>query len=466
MPKFYSQLYGLTSLISFPSNICPTLPSSRLPFLVWPEVQAMFPSSATHLPWLHLHLGPGARRTEEEQSSGDSSSVYSGQREGLPSLSVSGAQLAALLSLCCHDHFCCVDSGWEVRAGNTLKLGLCPRLCLLLVSPLLTPHSSSSWGLSLCTWHEFLVLYFLPPGRVTVERNNGELAGSVELWFLVFFHNPSATVYFSESSGSCSRRPVQDSQRDRQCTVCLPHLSWNPVHIGAMFIFISVFMRMVDNLSPWWMVICIYFLCSWPQHLPHWVSSSYFIALKSCLYTQDTYSLSEISHVYLPSWFYIVLLCLWYFHHAKCLYFLYTQGNPPCYSQTHHIFFYTIRFFFLFLKRWNLSSYTVVRNGFNSSCGYPVTRCYSSSPSFFWYWRWCPYSILTFQVQLCLFLDFLFSPVSLSIPALTLYSYNYRGLMVCFHIWQTSPPPAVPLFLGFLGYFFFPDKLCNQLAYP
>lgn len=122
-------------------------------------------------------------------------------------------------------------------------------------------------------------------------------------------------------------------------------------------------------------------------------------------------------------------------------------------------------FFFLFLKSWNLSSYTVVRNGSNSSCGYPVTQCYSSSPSF-WYWRWCPYSILTFQVQLCLFLDFLFSPISLSIPALTLYSYNYRGLMVCFHIWQTSPPSMVPLFWGFLGYFFFPDKLCNQLAYP
>ena len=78
-------------------------------------------------------------------------------------------------------------------------------------------------------------------------------------------------------------------------------------------------------------------------------------------------------------------------------------------------------FFFLFLKSWNLSSYTVVRNGSNFSCGYPVTQCYSSSPNFFWYWRWYPYSILTFQVQLCLFLDFLFSPISLSIPALTLY---------------------------------------------
>lgn len=140
MPKFYSQLYGLTSLISFPSNTCPTLPSSRLPFLVWPEVQAMCPSSAIHLPWLHLHLGPGARRTDEEQSSGDSSSAYSGQREGLPSLSVSGAQLAALLSLCCHDHFCCVASGWEVRAGNTLKIGLFP---LTLSAPYKSPPHSS-----------------------------------------------------------------------------------------------------------------------------------------------------------------------------------------------------------------------------------------------------------------------------------------------------------------------------------
>ena len=29
----------------------------------------------------------------------------------------------------------------------------------------------------------------------------------------------------------------------------------------------------------------------------------------------------------------------------KRLYFLYTQGNPPCYSQTHHIFFYAWVFF-------------------------------------------------------------------------------------------------------------------------
>lgn len=176
-----------------------------------------------------------------------------------------------------------------------------------------------------------------------------------------------------------------------------------------------------------------------PGHLPDWVWSVYFVALKSCLSVKDPPTSGKPGILYQFGLHHVPWLVvslpgkgIFGFYMVKVI--LGLRAKLILCSCIFLALFVSVLFRFV-SRELEFTLLHSVRKGSSFSPGFPGPQRHSLSASLFLRVLE-PVSlahVLNFPCN-CVYFWIFSSSISLSVPALTSYSYNYRGLMLCFHI--------------------------------
>lgn len=190
-------LFGCLFLQFSESVVCCLV--SDPPILLLP-LYYLFSTSGSYGSILSQCLGLTSRRIEREEKH---------QRLALPYWDCCFSDWRGRLP-CCHIKFVSGWYTWEQKKGKEKKIG-CFRILSWVFKnpfPILQARTKLRFPLALSVHISvcFQVLgCSLSTPRDTARKRNAKLTlDSVILWILVFFLSPPATVYFSESSNSCS----------------------------------------------------------------------------------------------------------------------------------------------------------------------------------------------------------------------------------------------------------------------